>query len=228
MIEPEQLAEIGQTISQLSTWMQRTYPRVTQPGAQCGEDACLGELLLEGDGTYVDVGASYPIECSNTWQFHERGWRGLLIEPLRDSWPALLRFRPGDILWPQAVSNYTGHAKLRICGTVSSLRSDWHIAEQGQAYCEVDTLANILARFPDIRDRCRLCSIDVEGLEKEVLEGIDWTTFHPEVFIVEWFIYGATAPDDDLSGTWRGILESQGYEEMHRTVLNLIFRRSIK
>ncbi len=221
----QDIADAGTALQQLGNWITRTYPPVGVPGAQAGEDAILAELLPGNEGSYVDVGASHPIECNNTWQFYRQNWRGLLIEPLRDTWPALLRHRPGDYLWPQAVSNYTGHGRLRIQGTVSSLRADWAIQEQAVAFCEVDTLANILKRFPAVRDNCRLCSIDVEGEEQAVLEGIDFTTFRPEVFVVEWFIYGKQPPDDDHSATWRPILEAQGYKEVTRTSLNLIFKR---
>lgn len=225
---PQEMVEAGSLLAQLGNWMTRTYPQVGVPGAQAGEDLILAELLPDNEGTYVDVGASHPIECSNTWQFYRQGWRGLLIEPLRDCWPAILRHRPGDQLWPQAASNYTGYGRLRMQGTVSSLRADWAIQEQAVAFCEVDTLANILERFPEIRDKCRLCSIDVEGEEKAVLEGIDFSTFRPEVFVVEWFVYGKQPPDDDLSGTWLPILESQGYRVVGKTALNCILQRGVE
>jgi FkbM family methyltransferase len=222
---PQEMCEAGSLLTQLGNWMGRTYPQVTVPGAQAGEDAILAELLRGSQGTYVDVGASHPIECSNTWQFYRQSWRGLLIEPLRDPWPAILKHRPGDHLWPQAASNYTGYGRLRMHGTVSSLRADWAIQEQATALCEVDTLANILERFPAIRDNCRLCSIDVEGEEKAVLEGIDFSTFHPEVFVVEWLVYGKQPPDDDRSAAWRPILEGHGYKQVHKTGLNYIFQK---
>ena len=226
-MEAGNVAEVSSLLSQLSQWMLRTYPPVGCEGSQAAEDVVTQRLLPNGDGVYVDVGASHPIECSNTWQFYKRGWRGLLVEPLQQSWQSLLRYRPGDLLWPQAVANYTGHGRIRICGTVSSMRHDWNISQVGETICEVDTLANILARFPDIRDRCRLCSIDVEGLEKEVLEGIDWETFHPEVFVVEWIKYDVPAPDNDLAPTWRHLLEEQGYVEAARTPCNLIFHKDV-
>jgi len=225
MIEAEHIAEIGEMLMKVRLSMQRTYPRVSCEGPQDREDRYI-EASLDGTvGTYVDVGASYPLECSNTWRLYQQGWRGLLIEPLPDPWPAILRQRPGDTLWPQAVSNYTGWGTIRVCGTVSSMRTDWEIAERALVACEVDTLANILARFPDIRDRCRLCSIDVEGLEREVLEGVDWATFKPDVFVVEWLRYDVPPPDNDLSPEWQPILEAHGYRKLARTTTNLVFAR---
>ena len=224
-LDPQAYIEIGVQLLNLGRWLQRTYLPVTNFGGDQGEDLILRDLLPDGPGTYVDIGAAHPIECSNTWQFYQRGWRGLLIEPLPEFWHAMMKFRPGDCFWPQAVSNAAGFANLRVLRTCSSLSPNWNIEEQGKIIVETDTAANILAQFPAIRDACRLCSIDVEGHERQVIEGIDWATFHPEVLVVEWVIYGEAAPRNDNSPEWLPLLQAQGYEVHARTACNLILKR---
>ena len=119
-----------------------------------------------------------------------------------------------------AVSDASGYARLRICRCLSSLRPDWPIDEQAVAYVETETLAGLLARYPTIRAGCRLCSIDVEGSEPQVLKGNDWTTFHPECLVIEHRQYGTNL---DLSGAWKHLLGEQGYRLRATTTYNQIW-----
>jgi len=226
--EMEQLSQasglFNKLLGQINKLSNRTYPNVGRRGSQGQEDEILGDLL-SGDGAYVDIGAAEPVQCSNTWQFYQRGWRGLLIEPLFWYWPALLHQRPGDYLYDAAVRNYTGFTLLRVQGTVSSVMPGWNIEEQASILVPCETTAEILAKFPAVRDACRLCSIDVEGAEKEVLEGIDWSTFQPEVFVIEFRAYDPVKLGEDISGEWINLLTAQGYKEVARTSLNIIFQK---
>jgi len=213
-------------LGQVEKCCTRTYPNVTCEGSQYGEDDIIAELLPEDGGVYVDIGAGEPVQCSNTWGLYQRGWRGLLVEPLFWYWPALLHQRPGDFLYDSAVRNYTGFTALRVQGTVSSVLPSWNISEQADLLVPCETAAEVLARFPAIRDACRFCNIDVEGVEGEVLQTIDWETFRPDVFCVEYRTYHPKKPGEDLSGEWKGILEAHGYKEVFRNMLNTIFRRT--
>jgi len=202
----------------------RTYPNVTCKGSQGEEDSLLRDLLPGDDGVYVDIGAGEPVQCSNTWAFYQRGWRGLLVEPLFWYWPALLHQRPGDFLYDAAVRDYTGMAQLRVQGTVSSVLPAWNIAEQCDMLVPCETAADVLAKFPAIRDQCRLCSIDVEGAEGEVLRSIDWSVFHPHILCVEYRAYDPVSLGKDISGEWAGLLAEHDYREVARTSLNIIFQ----
>ena len=207
--------------------IRRTYPAVGTPGAQAGEDKILSELLPSSTGCYVDIGAADPVECSNTWQFYQRGWRGLLIEPLPDFWPALLQQRRGDYLLGLAAWDSIGMTRLRVSRSVSSIRPDWDIDSQSELVVLLEPMSEILESFPhQIRETCKLCSIDVEGSEREVLRGIDWKTFKPEVFVVEYRRYKAGESGEDLSPEWAFLLTDHGYKEFARTALNVIYRRA--
>ena len=199
-----------------------------RPGSQGEEDKILQELL-PGNGRYVDFGAARPRNNSNTWTFYERGWRGLLVEP-NTSFLYMLNYRrPGDKVYPVAVRNYKGQTPFHIRGEVSSVISSWTESEPHRI--DVDSLAvcertdELLAKFPEDRDQCRFCSIDVEGAERELLETIDWSTFQPEVFCIEYRRYDPVKLGEDMSGEWKGLLEAQGYKEVARTALNIICKR---
>lgn len=215
-VSASQLGTISGMLYRLSDCIRRTSLTGGTTTGEHGELDAARKLLPNYTGaegyTYVDVGAGDPIDCSNTWGLYQTGWRGVLIEPLPSFWYRLLRLRPQDTLLPIAVLNYKGYGRLRACGPCSSMRPDWAIAEHAETIVEVDTLANILNEYPNIRDNCQLCSIDVEGVEKQVLEGIDWNTFKPIVFIVE---YRRFVPEgqksEDLSHEWEPILTANGY-----------------
>ena len=112
----------------------------------------------------------------------------------------LLRHRPGDAVLPVAFSNAAGHAVLHVSGSVSSFEAEWPITPQANHVVELLTTREGLALFPWIRDLCDLCSIDVEGFERQVLEGIDFSLFKPRVFIVEAIQYHPDRDDIERLG----------------------------
>ena len=205
--------------------LRRAYPHVGRAGSQFAEDEILAKLLPAPSGFYVDVGAGEPVECSNTWQFYRRGWRGVLVEPLPQFWYAIMRQRPGDWLRPVAAYSKAGLATLRIAGTVSSMRPDWDIAAQTELSVETDTLTNILAAHPDVMKDCSLMSLDVEGAEAEVLAGIDWSRFRPRVIIVEFRLYDPAKPGRDVTETFEPLLTRVGYRFHAQTELNKVYTR---
>jgi FkbM family methyltransferase len=222
---PHQIAEIGSLLHKLCNYMRRTVVPSGGLEGECGEVPIIREHLPPGVATYVDVGAGPAVSCSNTWAFYQEGWDGLLIEPLPTFWYDLLRLRPRDRLCPIGVTNAKGFRRLRAADGASSMNPTWPIAEHAERIVETDTLANILDTYPAIRDSCELCSIDVEGLEREVLEGIDWSTFHPAVFVVEYRKFAEGELGEDMSGQWEHLLLAQGYSRVGETRLNYIYAK---
>src|SRR5262249_60566459 len=48
------------------------------------EQELVGEFLGQAPGTFVEVGANDPVLLSQTYHLEQAGWRGILIEPLRE------------------------------------------------------------------------------------------------------------------------------------------------
>lgn|GEM_PF-3212149 len=198
-------------------------PRCRTPGAQDGEDAILDELLT-GPGSYLDLGASEPRECSNTWGLYQRGWRGLLVEPLPWRTHALCLQRPHDLVAPLAIMDYDGHVEIRVAGTCSSTVSTWAIQEWGRILAPCVTVATLLERYPMARE-ARYCSIDIEGAEPKAFAGWPWDSFRPEVISVEHVDYNPVAVGRDFSDQWAHHLADHGYSEHARTRFNIIYKR---
>jgi FkbM family methyltransferase len=169
----------------------------------------------------MDVGANHPTIGNNTYLFYLRGWRGVLVEPIKKNCELLSTYRPDDIIVNKAASDHTGVITLYECDDNSVSSVDPQIAEgrraagQGVIPTEVEctTIRNLLgdlslASVPDI------LSIDVEGHERAVLEGCPFEKgWRPRVIVLEACIPCTRIPCHD---EWEALLLGQGYK-FHET-----------
>lgn len=160
--------------------------------AQNREDVVLARVLAGVErGFYVDVGASDPVVRSVTRHFYERGWRGVNLEPVARFHKMLVDDRPGDVNLCVALGRGPGSLtfyefEAEGISTLSRENAD-HFVALGYACArrevEVTTLAAVCAAHcPGPID---FLKIDVEGWEREVIEGGDWARFRPRVVVVE-------------------------------------------
>jgi FkbM family methyltransferase len=166
-------------------------------------------------GYFVEVGANDPVMLSQTWDLEQQGWSGVLVEPQPDLAAALRHRRSAKVY--EAACSSPRHAgatmALHLAGIHSSLDPALNISTvsaRGTIDVPVRTLDEILteAGAPTPLD---LLSIDVEGLEIEVLEGIDLGRWRPRLILVE-----------DLAMNLRlhRHLRARGYQWVRRTGLN--------
>ena len=144
-------------------------------------------------GCYVDVGAFDPEIDSISWSYYERGWRGVVIEPVPAHSAALRRRRPRDVTIDAAAGSSSGTATLFVAGQTanSTLERDiaGRIAATGVEFSEVavrvEPLDDLLEEA-GLDDRTiHFCTIDVEGSEAEVLAGFDLTRWRPWILVIE-------------------------------------------
>jgi len=200
--------------------------------SQRGQDWFIDQKIFPNktDGIFLDVGANDPKDLSNTLYFEEKGWSGLAFEPqerLRKKWdtdrktkclPHLLGARDGEEVtfveydtddWQNALSGVEGFAieegvnvdhmpKKRT--TMKKRRLDKILQEQ-----------NIL--------NIDFMSLDVEGFEMEVLQGINFQKINIDVIVVE---NDRTHMGDK---TLRRFIKEQGYEHIARLSGDDIFRK---
>ena len=157
--------------------------------SQSGQDRFVDTHFNGSPGFYVDVGAHEGRENSNTFflQFM-RGWHGICVEPNQKLFPALseLRQDPTCLCLPYALDNYSGEADF--------IEADWwgtikhHLTpEHEQEFLQ--GVPQRVVKFPvrplqDLLDTHQIrhvnyLSLDTEGNELQVLQGVDWdrTTF---------------------------------------------------
>ena len=203
--------------------------------AQCGEDVIVEGLLtarlgLAGRGLdslfYIEIGANHPIQTSNTYLFYRKHKaKGVLVEANPKLVADLQRVRPRDTVLHTAVSARSDPTlAFGVCelSELSSLELD-HIQSfgtgAGVATSSVPNLHinDLLARHAD--RTIDFLSIDVEGVDLEILEAMDFSRFRPIVIQCEPSEH--FAPGTALRMVT--LLRERGYALAARTEINLIF-----
>ncbi len=162
--------------------------------AQNGEDVILARALRPEArlGTWIDVGAHDPLVDSVTAYFSARGWSGINIEPLPTLFGRLVAQRPADTNLQLAVGAAPGTLQMLVgppertgWSTLDLSRRDELVAEGFTEHSvEVRTLASVLSEL-QLAPIVDFMKVDVEGLEAEVLAGMDFSAVRPRVVVVE-------------------------------------------
>lgn len=174
--------------------------------SQFGEDLVLWAMVQgRRDGTYVDVGAHHPFRYSNTALLHTQlGWTGVNIDLDERGIAAFAEHRPGDVNLVAAVSDRDGdELAVTTFDDWAVNTADPRMSEQfAKQYSGAEThtvrtrtLASILEEHGV--GSVDLLSVDVEGLEMEVLRGNDWDRWCPELLLVEKHGFHLERPDED-------------------------------
>jgi FkbM family methyltransferase len=203
----------------LYIWMrdQKSYAAAVKLGtfSQHGEDSVLTEWFGPGYcGFYVDVGCSHPFRISNTYLLYTLGWSGVAIDPIPHIAPLYRRWRPRDVflnkgigatestltyyeLTPSVLSTFDSvYAQNKISAGQASLNKEYKV--------EVSTLNSVFLQYASGR-KIDLLSVDVEGLDIEILSSIDFNIFRPRVIVVE---FNSKNDQAIISN----ILEAAGYD----------------
>jgi len=170
-----------------------TYGRVSY--AQEGEDLLLERMFgRRKQGFYVDVGAHHPVRFSNTYLLYRRGWRGINIDAMPGSMDMFRRLRPLDINLESAIGLGDARLTYYVFKEKALNTFDKVLAEErmrsGRALAsklEIRTrpLADLLGEHVPTMQRIDVLSVDVEGLDLDVLKSNDWQRVRPRVVIVE-------------------------------------------
>jgi FkbM family methyltransferase len=168
--------------------------------SQAGQDKFLDQTVFskKSNGFFLDIGAHDGINGSNTLHFEKfRNWTGICIEASPAIFKNLKKNRAIDCL-NMAVSDTIGEADFlevtdaldQMSGLVDSLRpghtdlvKNWEGSNCTQISVPVTTIA-ALAKKRDLRN-IDYCSIDVEGAELNVLQGIDFEFTKIQVISIE-------------------------------------------
>lgn len=168
----------------------------TKSFSQEGEDLILKRIFEHTkQGFYIDVGAHHPFRFSNTYLFYKQGWRGINIDAMPDSMKLFKRFRPKDINLEIPIGAKEGELEYFIfnepaLNTFDSLKVEPIL--QKSCYKLIKTqklpikpLHQILNQHLSAHQNIDFMSIDVEGLDYEVLSSNDWQKYRPKILLVE-------------------------------------------
>lgn len=169
--------------------------------AQNGEDVRLQRAFRDCDkGFYVDIGAADPTVDSVTRHFYDRGWNGINVEPVAGFLKELRAARPRDLNIGVAVSNFEGTRTFYegpdgYGGSTFELEVAQAQRDQGFELRETPVPVTTLARLFEqhVDGPIHFLKIDVEGHEREVIEGGNWEQWRPVVLVIE-----ATVPHTQI------------------------------
>ena len=178
-----------------AAWRVLTDPFARVAYSQEGEDLILERLFEKHvHGFYVDVGAHHPTRFSNTYIFYLKGWSGLNIDAAPGSMKAFQRLRPRDTNIEVAVAGKQQSLSLYIYND-EALNSTIPPEERcidrsrhqvvGKISVPARPLAELLAVFVPDQQHIHFLTIDVEGMDLQVLRSNDWKRFRPTYVLAE-------------------------------------------
>ncbi len=179
-------------------------------------------------GRYIDLGAQDPIVDSVSLLFYENGWRGMHVEPTTH-YANLLRFaRPDEVVIQAAVTANNGIISLYEFPETGLSTCDRTIAEKhrdkGFVFPESVvpgfTLDDVFSRQSDTD--VHWLKIDVEGGERQVLEGWRHSKLRPWIILIE-----STLPISQVENfkRWEALVvaKGKGYTFAHFDGLNRFY-----
>ena len=179
------------------------------------------------NGTYIDIGAWEPQYHSVSYNFYQQGWRGLNVEPQKQSYEKLVASRPEDININKFVT--TKNEPINFYNVLNSglSSSDLHLIEQERMgkskEIQVDLVETISLDklFRQMPNRAiHWLKIDVEGAETEVIESWGENPTRPWIIVVESTIPGSQMLSDKK---WEPEILSKGYVEAYFDGLNTFY-----
>lgn len=199
-------------------WINRFRP--PRSHAQFFEDLVL-EKLLGRVRRFIDIGAYNGINGSNSQYFALIGAEGLLFEPIKATFRNLDRLywtKHGIICINEGISKEMKTLEMSSAGALSYAvetqdirhtkgNEDYFPEVICKEFCYVRPLSYWLDKYPRFKST-DFISIDVEGHEKAVLEGIDFKDCSVRTFVIE-------THGKDKYGMWL----SQDYESI-KEILN--------
>lgn len=201
--------------------------------AQEGEDMVLRRIFeRKAQGFFVDVGAHHPQKYSNTNYFYRRGWRGLNIEPNPDAQRRFRRSRPRDINLQFGVAAQPGTLTYYMFDEPALNSFDHDLVQKrlaekdyrvvGEIEVPVRRLDAILDEYLPKDVGIDFITVDVEGLDLDVLKSNDWERHRPLCVLAEMLDSDLEAGMD--SEVFR-FMKSQGYTAFAKTYNTWIFKR---
>jgi hypothetical protein len=160
--------------------------------SQFGEDCVITQWVGKHNnaGFFVDVGCYHPVKHSNTFELYKRGWRGINVDLEASKILSFKIRRPGDVNVLSAVSDKAGQVdvfapkRFSVLTTIDKQKAtECNFQKIGVIPC--DTLTNIIDNTKFKGHRIDLLSIDVEGVDLNVLMSLDFERYSPRLIVIE-------------------------------------------
>mgnify|MGYP000213849566 FL=1 len=217
--------------------IQRKFNKLLYKGSddysQLGEQMVVMNILGRMDQSkinkvYVDIGAYHPYKGSNTYKLYLKNWRGVVVDPNPEKTKYFSIERPLDICITKAVIPDSWNMT-----EVEMLASNNHDARESitpelnknnhldKATAQHSYIAQTI-KASKVIEMCReklgmpaFMSVDIEGLEGELIQGTDFQKYPVPLLCIEHFLSEFSAGQsvfDYKSSPMIAHLEKNGYE----------------
>ena len=206
--------------------------------SQNGEDYLLCKFFeFKTEGYFVDVGAFDGVHLSNSYCFELLGWQGVCVEPQHFYQKLCAKNRPASKCIHAACVHDDNISELTIQTDITGLFSgaeldnsqknisdhyntiSKELAQPKTETVPATTLNAILGKHLPDESEIDFISIDVEGFEKNVLNGLDLDRYAPRILLIE------TSTDTDQA-TITEYLNPHGYKFARRVGPNSYYARN--
>lgn len=201
--------------------------------SQEGEDLLLQRIFENKvSGFYVDVGAHHPERFSNTYLFYKKGWRGINIDAMPGSMELFKELRPGDVNLEVPISDKAQNLMYyvfdeRALNSFSSENAEKYILNgykvERKIHLQTKRLDELLEEYMTDGQTIDFLSIDVEGLDYQVLCSNDWKKYRPKFVLIE-DLAGNTVDKLMKEGISYRFMEEKGYKLYAKTLNTLFFK----
>ena len=240
-LNASRLAAVDRTLedhfSQLCTLRETTgHPSYSQVGEDRIASYIFERMGMSLDSIkYLDIGAAFPSGHNNTYLFYQAGAVGCLVEADPDYLHSYQTQRPRDLVVHAAVvpTRLKGAGEITFYRTTDrgwSTVSEIHLAaafdagkvSSGAVELKVPalTVMEVIERFGEIGNKIDLLSIDIEGMDLEILMEIDFERIRPSVVVIENKFNQAT---NNFSTQASEVMMDRGYVLYASTQVNSIF-----
>jgi hypothetical protein len=191
--------KIWQKIIERWTFLLVPYGQIAY--GQNAEDIVLAKFLDERlknkkkPGFYIDVGAHHPFRYSNTYSFYQRGWRGLNIDVDERAIQLFKLFRPRDISVQALVATQSKVLTYFVFSDRAFNTCDLLLAKKliknkrakliKKIKIKPQNLKVLLGKHLKKEQKVDFLSIDVEGMDEDVLQAYDFANFAPSFILIE-------------------------------------------
>ncbi|MDR2489688.1 MAG: FkbM family methyltransferase [Desulfovibrio sp.] len=165
--------------------------------SQRGQDYFVYERIFKKkpNGFFLDVGANHPTKLSNTYFLEQHGWTGLAFEPqehVRALWadcrktpclPYVVGAFNGTVEFSEVQTDAWQHALAGVSSHMETQVPNLNDVPIKKVFHEQRSLQSIIEEYN--LHSIDLLSVDVEGYEQEVLNGLDLEKTEIKCIILE-------------------------------------------
>lgn len=202
--------------------------------SQHGEDIIIDSLLRAAmvepsdRPMILELGSNHPVNMSNTWMLYQRGFRSVLVDANPRYEHDTLKSRPEDIFLCAGVATddartatlyvpqHAEVASLSLSFVLSWYERRGWCAEIEEIEVELYSINDIFLKYFTPPGPVIL-AIDIEGLDFQILQSIDWENWKPPIICIE------RDRRERSSAAARGYLKERGYTITAATAVNDIF-----